>query len=90
MPRKLSKAVRGESSNEEALEIEALEDAAEARYAEERVNMRWSRGSLDAVREAARLAGVPYQTYVKQASFRQALTALRDAAAAGILPRDAT
>ena len=44
--------------------------------------MRWSRQALEVVREAAELHGVPYQTYVKQVVFRQALTDLKDAAAA--------
>ena len=53
---------------------------------EERVGIRWQRASLDVVRQAADLAGVPYQTYVKQVAFRQALTDLKDAGAAGVVP----
>src|SRR6266581_1180551 len=84
MPRHLSKPIEGEIPGEEAEELARLEVAADARYEEERVNMRWLRAALDTVREAARLHGVPYQTYVKQVAYRQALTDLKDAAAAGI------
>ena len=47
---------------------------------EVRVNLRWERGSLDVVRQAAQRAGVTYQTYLKQVAYRQALTDLKDAA----------
>jgi hypothetical protein len=84
MDRKLGTPVRGISTDEEADEITRLEDAADARFEEERVGLRWPRASLDVVRAAAQLAGVPYQTYVKQATFRQALTDLKDAEAIGL------
>lgn len=83
MPRKLGPPVRGVSTDKEAEEITRLEDAADARFEEERVSVRWQRAALNVVREAAQLAGVPYQTYVKQVAFRQALTDLKDAVAAG-------
>lgn len=69
-------------------ELDQLETAADALYEEklreERLSMRWPRASLDTVRRAARLHGVPYQTYVKQVAVRQAITDLKDAAAAGV------
>jgi len=76
--------VRGESTDQEADEIARLEAAADARFEEERVGLRWQRSSLEIVRAAAQLAGVPYQTYIKQATFRQALADLKDAAATGL------
>ena len=51
---------------------------------ETRVNIRWDTAPLTTIRRAADLQGVPYQTYVKQAAFRQALTDLKDAEAAGL------
>ena len=83
MPRRLVQSVEGEVTGSEEAEQTSLEQAADARFAdEERVNIRWSRHALDVVREAARLHGVPYQTYVKQVSYRQAVTDLKDARAA--------
>jgi predicted DNA binding CopG/RHH family protein len=84
MSRQLTNRIEGEITVEEAEELTRLESAADARYEEERVNMRWARAALETVREAARLHGVPYQTYVKQVAYRQALNDLRDAAAAGV------
>ena len=83
MSRKLGPPARGVSTDEEAEEITRLENAADARFEEERVSVRWQRAALNVVREAAQLTGVPYQTYVKQAAFRQALKDLKDAVAAG-------
>lgn len=79
----------GQADEEQSRRVADLEDYFEAKLAlpvEERVNMRWDGRSLAVVRRAAALAGVPYQTYVKQTVFRQALSDLRDAAAAGIVP----
>jgi hypothetical protein len=46
--------------------------------------LRWGRAQLDVVRHAARLAGVPYQTYLKEAAFRRAIADLRTAREAGV------
>jgi predicted DNA binding CopG/RHH family protein len=46
--------------------------------------LRWGRAQLDVVRHAARLAGVPYQTYLKEAAFRSAIRDLRAAREAGV------
>lgn len=73
------------STDEETDEINRLEEAADGRFADERVGLRWQRASLDVVREAAHLAGVPYQTYVKQVAFRQALSDMKDAEAIGLV-----
>lgn len=41
--------------------------------AERRVSFRWEREPLDLVRKVAAEMGVPYQTYMKQVIYRQAL-----------------
>ena len=53
---------------------------AEVEAGEERVGLRWAKSPLRVVQRAAMLAGVPYQTYVKMAAYRQALSDLKDAA----------
>jgi predicted DNA binding CopG/RHH family protein len=67
----------------EELVEQAEQDIAELKD-EVQVNFRWSRGQLELVKRAAALHGVPYQTYLKQATIRQAITDLKDAAAAGV------
>jgi predicted DNA binding CopG/RHH family protein len=34
-----------------------------------RVNFRWNRDALDVVKHAAKLMGIPYQTFIKQTVF---------------------
>jgi predicted DNA binding CopG/RHH family protein len=46
---------------------------------EVRVNFRWGASQLAAVKRAADLMGVPYQTYIKVAVYRQAMADLRGA-----------
>lgn len=46
--------------------------------------LRWSRPQVEIIRRAARLAGVPYQSYLKQAAIRTALQDLKTAREAGI------
>lgn len=55
--------------------------ATRAPGSEVRVNFRWGQEQLDLVRQAAALADIPYQTYLKQAVYRQAVADLKDAAA---------
>jgi Protein of unknown function (DUF1778). len=43
-----------------------------------RVNFRWSRESLDVVKQAAKLMGIPYQTFIKQTVFEHALSIIKD------------
>ncbi len=69
-------------------ELEAMEDQTERELAQRsaddaRVNFRWGREQLDFVRRAASMMGVPYQTYIKQAAFRQAAEDLQIVKAAG-------
>ena len=63
---------------------EETERELEQRSADEaRVNFRWGREQLAFVKRAASLMGVPYQTYIKQAAFRQADGDLQIVKAAG-------
>lgn len=57
----------------------ALIEQAERDIEETRVNFRWGKVQVDTVKRAAALAGVPYQTYIKQVAFRQAVADLRAA-----------
>ncbi len=57
----------------------AMIEQAERELEETRVNFRWGKLQVDTVKRAAALAGVPYQTYIKQVVFRQAVTDLRAA-----------
>ncbi len=62
--------------------LEAMEQDAERELAERpadgaRVNFRWGQEQLALVKQAAALMGVPYQTYIKQAAFRQAAADLQ-------------
>ena len=59
--------------------IRAMIDQAEREIEETRVNFRWGKLQVDTVKRAAALAGVPYQTYIKQIVFRQAVADLRAA-----------
>ncbi len=51
---------------------------------ETHVNMRWGKGQLLIIRKAAALAGVPYQSYLKQAAIGRAIEDLRAAKQAGV------
>ena len=46
---------------------------------EVRVNFRWSQTQVDVIKQAAALAGVPYQSWLKMTAYRQAIKDLRDA-----------
>lgn len=61
----------------EAMEEETERELTQRPADEARVNFRWGREQLDFVRHAAAVMGVPYQTYIKQAAFRQAAVDLQ-------------
>lgn len=42
-----------------------------------RVSLRWLKPQVDVIKQAAAKLGIPYQTYIKQAAFRQALVDLK-------------
>lgn len=64
--------------------VEAAVAQAERDLEEARVNFRWGVAQVAVIKRAAELAGVPYQTYIKQVVFRQAVEDLKDAAAVGL------
>ncbi|MBP7864144.1 hypothetical protein KA183_20835 [bacterium] len=43
-----------------------------------RVNFRWSKEPLDVVKQAAKLMGIPYQTFIKQTVFEHALEIIKE------------
>jgi len=43
------------------------------------VTLRWAKPQIDVVKRAAAIMGVPYQTYLKQVVFRQALADIKQA-----------
>lgn len=78
----LSEPTDVEVSEEEDAQIRAMIEQAEQDIVDEaRVNIRWPKAQLGVIKRAAALFGMPYQTYLKQAAFRQAvddLKAIRD------------
>jgi predicted DNA binding CopG/RHH family protein len=71
-------------SPEQEAEVERQLAAADHETDELRVTLRWGRAQLAVVRRAAARYGLPYQTYIKEAAFRQALADLEKVAAAGV------
>ena len=53
--------------------VTRLETEADREIAAGSVTLRWGREQIAVVKRAAALMGVPYQTYLKQVVFRQAL-----------------
>src|SRR5207247_1694795 len=51
-------------------------EQAEREIREIRVSMRWLKPEVDLIKRAAARAGIPYQTYVKQAAIHRALAEL--------------
>lgn len=73
-----------ELTGDQAEKARRLIEQADTEREEAHVTLRWGRRQLDIVRKAARLAGVPYQTYLKQVSVHRAIEDLRAAREAGI------
>lgn len=67
---------------EEAMRFEKLEAQADQEVEELRVNFRWGVQQVEMVKLAAELMGVPYQTYIKEAAYRQAVADVRASSAA--------
>ncbi len=63
--------------------VRAMTKAADEEIDAARVNFRWGRKQVDLVKRVAQLMGVPYQTYIKQVVYKQALADLREASATG-------
>ena len=70
---------------EEDAEVSELVSRLEAEADRERatgsITLRWGRGQIAVVKRAAAILGVPYQTYLKQVVFRQALADIEHAEA---------
>lgn len=71
-------------SPEEAAAARAQIDQAESERIDVHITLRWGTQQLDIVRRAARVAGIPYQTYLKEAVIRRAIEDLRGAREIGI------
>jgi predicted DNA binding CopG/RHH family protein len=56
--------------------IRAKTEVADNQIEETRVNFRWGREQVSLVKRVADFMGVPYQTYIKQVIFKQALVDL--------------
>ena len=62
-----------EFEGEQAEKIQKMIDTAENDIDEARIFFRWNKKQLDLVKEAAKLIGIPYQTYIKTVLFKQSL-----------------
>lgn len=62
---------------EQSARAEAAIRQADCEFVEARVNFRWGQEQVELVKKAAQAIGVPYQTYIKQVVYRQALEDLR-------------
>lgn len=71
---------------EVAARAEAAVALADPQLEEARVHFRWGAAQVQVIKRAAALAGVPYQTWIKQVAWRQAMADLKDAATVGLLP----
>ena len=58
-----------------------LESEADREILAGTVTLRWGRDQIAVVKRAAALIGIPYQTYLKQVVFRQALADIEQAEA---------
>jgi hypothetical protein len=56
---------------------ERLIEEAEQDIRAARVSLRWLKPQVDVIKQAAAKLGIPYQTYIKHAAFRQALVDLK-------------
>ena len=61
--------------------VSRLEAEADRELATGSVTLRWGKGQIAVVKRAAAILGVPYQTYLKQVVFRQALADIEHAEA---------
>ena len=61
--------------------VSRLEAEADNEIAAGTVTLRWGKEQIGVVKRAAAILGVPYQTYLKQVVFRQALADIEQAGA---------
>ena len=62
-----------ELSEEEVTAIDARINQAEKELSEARVHFRWGMSQVILIKKVAAKMGIPYQTYMKQAIYRQAM-----------------
>jgi predicted DNA binding CopG/RHH family protein len=67
-----------EMPEEMAEKVEAMIAQADEEDELARVNFRWSKEALEVVRQAAKLMGIPYQTFIKQTVFEHSLSIIKD------------
>ena len=70
---------RAEEDAEVSELVSRLEAEADRELATGSVTLRWGKGQIAVVKRAAAILGVPYQTYLKQVVFRQALADIEHA-----------
>lgn len=68
-----------EESPEVSEMVDRLEAEAEREIAAGTVTLRWGKEQIAVVKRAAALIGIPYQTYMKQVVFKQALADIEQA-----------
>ena len=68
-----------EFEGEQAEKIQKMIDIAENDIDEARIFFRWNKKQLNLVKEAAKLIGIPYQTYIKTVLFKQSLEDIKKA-----------
>lgn len=61
--------------------VDRLESEADQEITAGTVTLRWGREQIAVVKRAASLMGVPYQTYMKQVVFKQALADIQQSEA---------
>jgi len=58
--------------------VDAMIAQADEEDEQARVNFRWGREPLEVVKQAAKLMGIPYQTFIKQSVFEHALMIIKE------------
>ncbi len=71
---------------EMAEKSERMIAAADAELEETRVNFRWGKRQVNLVKQAAELMGIPYQIYIKESVYRQALKDVRESQTGMLTP----
>lgn len=74
-------ADRVEESPEISEMVDRLEEEVDREIAAGTVTLRWGKEQIAVVKRAAAFLGVPYQTYMKQVVFKQALADIQQAQA---------
>ncbi len=61
--------------------VTRMESAADQEIAAGSITLRWGQEQISVIKRAAALMGIPYQTYLKQVVFKQALSDIEHAEA---------